>query len=85
MNTREKMSVESRGTLLHEWDDDKRRYRLVSVAKFTKGYEDKWIIEELTSDSLGEPRWDKRFEWDSSTGDLESVLVSAIKSLVRRY
>lgn len=77
------MNIEKpRGTLIHEWDQDKEnRYRLVSVGKWSRGYEDGYQIEKLSVDSLGEPRWDSVFAFKSDS-EGAFLLVGALKSIL---
>ena len=75
------MSAKSRASLIYEWADGDDRYRLLSVGKFSAGYEDKFVIERLTADALGEPRWDSCWEWDAGKS-LAGLLVGAVKSLL---
>lgn len=81
-NKRDQMKKDSKATFVYEWDDGKERYRMLSVGKFSRGYEDKIVFDRLTSDSLGEPCWVKIYELDPREG-IGSILVSAIKSLLR--
>lgn len=82
--TREQMKRESRATLIHEWDHGKERYRLLAVGRISAGYEDSYVIEELGSDGMGEPRWTAHAQWNSKdSNEPMTLLVGAVKSLQR--
>lgn len=77
-----------KATLMHEWTVADEHYRLISVADATKGYEDEYVVEKLTVDSLGEPSW--RHHWMARARDLEMatpnvthLLIRAIRGFVR--
>ena len=76
----------SRGQLLHAWEHNGIRYRLVAVGKFTAGYEDEIRVEKAVEDSLGGDCWitthtvqegDAEAHWR----DVVKPLVNAIKDL----
>lgn len=75
----------SKATLLHEWDVANERYRLITIANFTPGYEDVYVIELLSQDALGEPTWSTIFNWRPERGKvtIESLLIAALKTLTK--
>lgn len=77
--------TKSNSTLIHEWDnlDTKERYRLLAVGKWSPGYQDKYIIEMLGQDGLGEPRWDEVVQWDPSDSIALDLLISCLKSVLK--
>ncbi len=80
------MAKDKRGSVITEWDQDKERYRLIARGKWTEGYEDKYIIERLGADGIGEPRWGTVYEFGPNKNErpsLETLLVGAIKSVRR--
>lgn len=85
MTTRDKMKKDAKATLIHEWDFEGERFRLVARGKYNQGYEDEYIVEYLDADALGEPRWTPTaHKWDASKKDsIMNVLVGAIKSLIK--
>lgn len=85
-NLRQKLKKDSRATLIHEWDQANERYRLLAVGMWSAGYEDSYVIERLSSDALGEPRWDTLFKWKATASGDEfrpHLLIGAIQSLVK--
>lgn len=84
-NAREK----AKSKLIHEWDHgppkSRERYRLIAVADHTPGYEDRYYIERLGADGLGEPRWDGVAEIKNAptSNDTFQLMLSAIKSLIK--
>ncbi len=81
MKDRTTLAKESKAVLVHEWDAGKERYRLVAVGKFSAGYEDEYVIEQLGADAIGEPKWTGHARWKPEPGDVNTLLVAAIKSL----
>lgn len=84
-NLRDKMKKDAKAMLIHEWDYENVRYRLVARGNFSAGYEDEYIIEILEADALGEPRWTASAQcWKNDRkDDVKTILVAAIKSLIK--
>lgn len=75
---------DKRAKLIHEWEHDKDRYRLLARGKWSVGYEDEYIIEKLGQDGIGEPRWDGVANWKpDDRQDTLDLLVSALKSVIK--
>ena len=70
----------SRGSLLVEWSMGTDQYRLIAVGKHTAGYEDIYVIEQLGTDSLGEPCWERVDKWDAAVDRRAQMLVGAVKA-----
>lgn len=72
----------SKSVLLIEWPDGKDQYRLIAKADATAGYEDEYVIEKLSQDALGEPRWDRHHGWRAKSEMALTMLVGAIKHIL---
>jgi hypothetical protein len=69
------------GQLIAQWSTKAGIYRLISIGKFTAGYDDKYVIEKLEPDALGADRWIKHDGWDKDHDERSTLLVQAIKEL----
>ncbi len=79
------MARESKARLIYEWESGKERYRLIAVANHTPGFEDRFVIDVLERDSLGEPSWKNFHTMDvKALGKLSEriILIDAIKKLL---
>lgn len=72
----------TKAKLIYEWaTEDKARYRLVALARWTSGYEDEYILECAQTDALGDTRWVKYDQWDkSTTGNTSMILTEGFKT-----
>jgi hypothetical protein len=75
--------TKSTGQLIAQWSTKEGIYRLVSVGKFTPGFDDLFVIEKLEADALGIDRWIKHANWRKDDGEdtIATLLVAAIKEL----
>lgn len=69
------------GTLIAQWTDGTTQRRIVAIGTHTRGYEDKYVVEQVTLAALGEPRWEFEHEF-SKDDECALMLIGAIKALV---
>lgn len=81
-NLRDQMAKNSRGKLLCEWTADKETYRLITIGRYTAGYEDRYVIEKLGADAIGEPQWTAEHAWEPGDNVPAALLVQVIKAHV---
>lgn len=75
--------ADPRAKLLHEWDVGKNRYRLIARGKWSAGYADEYVIDELMTDSLGEPTWQPITAWKAGGGlTATDLLVGLVNHLL---
>ena len=80
-------------TLIHVWEHDKVRWRLLSLAHHTAGYVDAFVVEKADKDALGGERWNEAAQWDSKgattpnqalSRDVATALGHAIRDLAAK-
>lgn len=60
-----------------------KQCRLLAKGKWSEGYEDSYVIEQLGADELGDPRWDRYtdFKNDEYNNGLPLRLVFALRQV----
>lgn len=71
--------------LLAEWDHDGKSYRLIGVARQTRGYTDRFVLESRDVDALGGPCWVTADRWDAPRDPgTRDILAAGMRVLAQR-
>ena len=53
----------SKSKVISRWTSEDREYRLIAQGNWSEGFVDRYVVEVLGKDTLGDPRWDSEFSW----------------------
>lgn len=76
-----------KATLIHEWDQwdpqarAYERLRLIALGKWSPGYEDFYVVDRLSTDTMGEPSWVRVHEFTTAS-NTHRHLMGALKSVL---
>jgi hypothetical protein len=62
-----------RARLVKQWEYGKVSYRLISLAHYTPGYDDEYVLERAEKDALGGRRWVVARTWDQRSANDEAL------------
>jgi hypothetical protein len=68
---------DNKATLVKQWTHAGTSYRLVSAGRWSRGFNDSYILERSHKDALGGDNWSELQRWDADDAKLTLTILAA--------